>query len=200
MSSILKKLIRKSYNVIRYHWWKMKFASFGKKSILMKPLRIDGPENIIIGKYVGIHKYAWLGAKNLTGFTPKLIIHDRATVGDFSHIFATKKIEIGENVLLANYVYISDNVHGYDDIDKPIVLQPIIQKNEVSIGDDSWIGEHVSIIGCSIGRHCIIGANSVVTRDIPDYCIAVGTPAHIIKRYDFKTNQWRRTENDGTFK
>ena len=58
------------------------------------------------------------------------------------------------------------------------------------IGDDSWIGENVCIIGASIGRHCVIGANAVVTKEIPDYCVAVGNPARVIKRYDFEQKDW----------
>ena len=56
-------------------------------------------------------------------------------------------------------------------------------KGEVSIGDNSWIGENMSIISCSIGKNCVIGANSVVNTDISDYCVAVGTPEKVIKQY-----------------
>lgn len=66
--------------------------------------------------------------------------------------------------------------------------QPIIQKGTVEIGEGSWIGENVCIIGAHIGRHCVIGANSIVTKNIPDYSIAVGTPA---KDYDFEKKEWK---------
>lgn len=77
--------------------------------------------------------------------------------------------------------------------------QPVKQLNDVIIGDDTWIGEHAVIIGASIGKHCVIGSNSVVTHDIPDFSIAVGTPAKIIKRYDFETGKWRKTDSKGSF-
>ena len=67
------------------------------------------------------------------------------------------------------------------------------------IGRDSWRGENVCVLGAKIGRHCVIGANSVVTKDIPDYCIAVGIPARIIKRYCFDSQTWRRTDEQGNF-
>ncbi len=70
------------------------------------------------------------------------------------------------------------------------MFQGVTQKRDVVIGNGSWIGEHVCIIGASIGRHCVIGANSVVTRDIPDYSVAVGSPAIVIKKYDFNLNKW----------
>ena len=83
-------------------------------------------------------------------------------------------------------------MHGYEDIETPIKKQPIVQKKEVYIGDGSWLGENVCVIGASIGKHCVIGANSVVTKDIPDYSIAVGSPAKVIKQFDFKENKWVR--------
>ena len=61
------------------------------------------------------------------------------------------------------------------------------------------MGENVCIIGASVGKHCVIGANSVVTKDIPDYSIAVGTPAKIIKRYDFNKERWCKTDYAGNF-
>ena len=94
--------------------------------------------------------------------------------------------------MIADKVYISDNLHEYTNVCIPIIEQPIIQKKNVSIGSGSWIGENVCIIGATIGKHCVIGANSVVTHDIPDFSVAVGSPAKIIKRYDFSQNKWVR--------
>ena len=63
----------------------------------------------------------------------------------------------------------------------------------MEIGDGSWLGTHVVIAGnVKIGKHCVIGANSVVTKDIPDYCVAAGIPAKIIKKYNFDTCTWDR--------
>lgn len=58
------------------------------------------------------------------------------------------------------------------------------------IGEGSWIGENVCVIGASVGRHCVIGANAVVTKDIPDYSVAVGAPARVIKKYNFNRGAW----------
>jgi acetyltransferase-like isoleucine patch superfamily enzyme len=78
-------------------------------------------------------------------------------------------------------VFISDNDHSYSDLDLPIIQQPIKFKKNVSIGSGSWIGENVCIIGASIGRNCVIGANSVVTKDVPDFSVVAGNPAKVIK-------------------
>lgn len=92
--------------------------------------------------------------------------------------------------MIAERVYISDNLHGYENIDIPIIKQAIIQKRPIRIGEGSWLGENVCVIGASVGKHCVIGANSVVTHDIPDYCVAVGAPARVIKRYSFEKGEW----------
>ena len=67
-----------------------------------------------------------------------------------------------------------------------------MQNGKVRIGSGSWIGENACILGVIIGKQCVIGANSVVTKDIPDYSVAVGIPAKVIKKYNFETQQWER--------
>ncbi len=80
-------------------------------------------------------------------------------------------------------MYITDCDHEYRDVDVPVIDQGIVNKGQrVYIGDGSYIGINVVIVGnVKIGKHCVIGANSVVTKDVPDNCVAVGTPARIIK-------------------
>lgn len=174
---------------------KLRFSAFGIHSEIRSSLRLDGCKNIKIGDYVVIQYKTWLGALPLTGMgKAELIIEDGSIIGNFNHIFATKRIVIHKMVLTADKVFISDNLHGYEDVNVPILEQPIIQKGEVEIGEGSWIGENVCILGAKVGKHCIIGANSVVTQDIPDYCVAVGAPAIVIKRYDKESNQWKRCE------
>jgi acetyltransferase-like isoleucine patch superfamily enzyme len=179
------------------------FFVFEKNSILSfidKPLKIDGGKNISIGKRVSIQYKTWLAALPLTGEQKcELVIKDGTVIGHFNHIYATKSIIIEENVLTADKVYISDNLHDYTDPFIPIMKQKIIQKNQIVIGAGSWIGENVSIIGASVGKNSVIGANSVVTKDIPDYCVAAGIPAKIIKRYNFERKQWERTTPQGEF-
>ena len=172
--------------------YKYRFKSFGKKSYLHSPLKIDGIENIEIGNGVSIAYKTWLAAVPLTGEKSKLIIEDGVNIGNFNHIYATQSIIIRKNVLTADKIYISDNLHGYENIYTPIIKQPIVQKKEVEIGEGSWLGENVCIIGASIGKHCVVGANSVVTKDFPDYCV-------IIKRYCFEQQKWRKTDNNGNF-
>lgn len=121
---------------------------------------------------------------------PILKIGDNCAIGDFCHITSVRKVILENDVLLANNIYVSDNLHSYESIDVPIKNQPVIFKKEVVLKSGCWIGENVSIIGASIGKNSIVGANSVVTADIDDYCIAVGSPAKVIKRYDFNSEKW----------
>lgn len=95
--------------------------------------------------------------------------------------------------MIADHVYITDNLHGYEDINIPPVDQPLKVPGPVIIGDQTWIGERACILpNVKIGRHYVIGSNAVVTKDVPDYSVPAGIPARVIKHYDFKKNVWVR--------
>lgn len=101
-------------------------------------------------------------------------------------------VNIGDNVMFAQHVVVSGLNHGYKDINIPPSQQKV-ECNLISISDDVWIGANCVITaGVSIGKHSIVGAGSVVTKTIPDYCIAVGNPAKVIKKYSHTTNEWER--------
>ena len=126
----------------------------------------------------------------------KLILFgDRVQINDYVHISAMSGIEIGDDVLIASHVYISDNSHGYynENGDSP-KIPPSQRKyliSKVKIGNNVWLGEGVIVLpGVEIGDGCIIGAHSVVNKTLPKGVIAVGSPAKIIKEYDFKQQKW----------
>lgn len=192
-------VIKRLLNKLHRFYYRSVFGHFGDHSLYDCPLRFKGTKNIYIGTGVNIQYKTWLEALPLTGSDSKLVIDDGCVIGNFNHIYATKSIIIHKHVLTADKVYISDNLHGYEDINTPILRQPIIQNREVEIGEGSWLGENVCVLGAHIGKQCVIGANSVVTRDVPDYCVVVGAPARIIKRYDCDTNRWRKTDSIGNF-
>ena len=187
-------------NLCSKWYYKHVFHEFGINATISSALKIHHPENITICNNVRIGKYNWLAAVPFTGDSCcNLVFKDGVTIGDFNHIYATGSIVFEKNALTANYVYISDNLHSFEEINTPISQQPIKQLQHVIIGEGCWIGEHVSIIGASVGKNSVIGANSVVTHDIPDYCVAVGAPARIIKRYNPETKLWEKTDKDGNF-
>lgn len=176
--------------------WKMLFGSnfkrFGKGSRIVFPLMIQNARRIEIGDFVRIQNKAWLIALKIDDHIPRLIIGDNTRIEHFLHIVCVREVHIGKNVLIAPSVFISDNIHRYEDPELPVRTQSLEFKGSVSIGDDSFIGRNSSIIGAKIGKHCVIGSNSVVTSDIPDYCVAAGMPAKVIKRYDFDKGAWQR--------
>lgn len=199
MIGLLKKIFNKLQYELHILSMRNQFSYFGKKSYLPVSTKIEFPENIYIGENVTFGRMSWLSANPLTGLGSSLKIGSGSYIGNFAHIYATNDIEIGKDVLLADKVYISDNLHSFENVDVPVINQPIKQLSKVFIGDGSWIGENVCIIGASIGKQSVIGANSVVTKDIPNYCVAVGTPAKIIKRYSFEQKKWLKTDNNGEF-
>jgi acetyltransferase-like isoleucine patch superfamily enzyme len=110
-----------------------------------------------------------------------------------ANISAAHKIVIGEYVLLARNVYISDHAHAFENIHVPIMRQGINGIAPVSIGPSTWLGQNVVVLpGVTIGQHCVIGANSVVNASVPDFCVAVGAPARVVKRYNSNARRWER--------
>lgn len=128
-----------------------------------------------------------------------IIIGENVQINDYVHISAMEKVTIGDNVLIASKVFISDLNHGSygsDDIhdspntppnERKLFCKPII------IEDNVWLGEFVSVLqGVTIGKGTIVGANSVVSKSLPPFTIAVGAPAKVIKKYNFDNEKWER--------
>jgi acetyltransferase-like isoleucine patch superfamily enzyme len=113
-------------------------------------------------------------------------------IGHFNHITCVNSVELGAKVLTADRVHISDNSHSYENPTVPIVDQAVVSKGPVVIGEGTWLGENVSVLSCRIGRNCVIGANAVVTRDIPDFCVVAGVPGRVIRQFDSKSSTWKR--------
>lgn len=181
---------RNLYRVLT-KWYGRKFRMLGRNTCLFQPMQINNPRGISIGDDVFIAHNAWLmGAVNIEAVG--LVIQERTTIGHFAHIVALNSVVIENDVLIADRVFISDSTHTYDVLDVPIKNQPVKFLQPVVIGTESWIGENVCILGVSIGKHCIVASNSVVTKDIPDYCVVAGVPAKVIKKYDFKTKKWEK--------
>ena len=174
-------------------------GALGVRSRIIKPLNLRNARHIHIGSQVIIQKHSWLLTLPLLGKkTPKLVIGDGTVIGYFNHITCVNYVEIGRKVLIADRVHISDNGHAFVDPSIPIMDQPVVSKGPVYIGEGTWIGENVSVLSCRIGRNCVIGANAVVTHDIPDFCVAVGIPARIIKRFDVKSGTWQQEKPRNT--
>lgn len=138
-------------------------------------------ENTLIGPGVALSAGMVPGQECITN--PVVSIGDRCLIGKGSGIVGHFSITIGDDVWTGHHVYITDQNHGYEDVSRPISQQSQ-EERSVSIGNGSWLG-HGSIVlpGVAIGEHVVIGANSVVTKDVPSFSVAVGVPARVIRRY-----------------
>ncbi len=152
------------------------------------PIKIQGFKNIKIGKnFTSGKNFRIQAIDKYNGFTysPHINIGDNVVINPNCQIVAIDNISIGNNVLIASNVFISDHSHGdkfFKDIETPPALRKLDSKGSISIAENVWVGQNVSILSnVSIGRNAIIGANSVVTKDIPEYAIAAGIPAKVIK-------------------
>jgi acetyltransferase-like isoleucine patch superfamily enzyme len=175
------------------------FKKISSKSTIIPPFRFQNLQRMTIGKEVTIHSNCWIMV--YPGYdreeSSNLVIKENTSIGMGSTISAIKKIIIEENVVMSRNVYISDHSHKFEDISIPIKDQGIDKIEEVVIGRDTWLGQNSVILpGVKIGRHCIVGANSVVNRSIPDYCVVVGAPARIIRRYNEYSGQWEKVSKD----
>lgn len=174
-------------------YYKRYFGEFGVNSKLIMPLRLKNVQNIFIKENIIINKYVFLiTVPSGETSNPKIIIDDGSIIGHFNHIAAVNNVYIGKNVLTADKVFISDHNHNYENINIPIINQGTYTKGIVTIGDGSWIGENVCIISASIGKNCVIAANSVVSGTFPDYSIVAGVPGRVIKRFNLETGKWEK--------
>ncbi len=171
---------------------------FPNARIIRFPIDIRGK------KYIQVSKGFTTGVGCRIEAYPKtdkkvLLFGENFQMNDYVHITAMESVKIGNNVLLASKIYISDCSHGSysgdendshpDSIphDRPLSSKPVV------IEDNVWLGEFVSVLpGVTIGKGSIVGANSVVSKSLPPYVIAVGTPAKPIKQFNFTTNTWEK--------
>jgi acetyltransferase-like isoleucine patch superfamily enzyme len=171
------------------------FREFGVGSRISPPFRFYGLSRMNVGEDVIVHRDCWIQSPLGHGDekSAKLIIKSHAGIGMGAHISAARQIIIGEYVLLARNVYISDHAHAFEDINAPIMHQGINNIAPVSIDRHTWLGQNVVVLpGVTIGQHCVIGANSVVNRSIPEFSVAVGSPARVVKQYNHSTGHWER--------
>jgi acetyltransferase-like isoleucine patch superfamily enzyme len=163
-----------------------KFAAFGSGSIICFPATslmnerfIEIGADTMIGPHVALSAGMVPGQECLS--QPVVRIGDRCLIGRGSGIVGHFSIDIGDDVWTGHHVYITDQNHGYENIDLPISQQSMPEK-PVRIGSGSWLGHGTVVLpGADIGEHVVIGANSVVTGVIPSFSVAVGAPARVVK-------------------
>lgn len=176
----------------RPNWWIRPFIFLymkqGKGSVIYRSVRKDITpfHPFVLGDNSVIEDYCCIN--NAVG---EIIIGNHSRIGLHNTIIGP--VHIGNHVNLAQGVVISGLNHNYENIELNISDQGV-STSQVTIHDDVWIGANsVIAAGITIGRHCVIGAGSIVTKNIPDYSVAVGNPAKIIKKYNSMAQKWEHS-------
>ena len=163
-----------------------RFGAFGEGSVIcFPPTALVNEHAIRIGAGTLIGPHVSLSAGMVPGqqmvSDPVVRIGDRCLIGRGSGIVGHLSIDIGDDVWTGHHVYITDQNHGYEDLDQPISVQ-LMPEKPVRIGAGSWLGHGTVVLpGATVGRHVVVGANSVVRGELPDLCLAAGNPAKVIR-------------------
>ena len=161
------------------------FASFGRRTVLQRPIRLQGERWISIGADVFVGASSWLQVLEGADGPGRLEIGDGCDLTGNCVLSAAASVRLGRHVLLARNVYVSDHTHAHHDISRPVMHQGVTNVAPVEICDGAWLGQNAVVCpGVRIGRGAVIGANSVVLDDVPDYAVAVGAPARVVRRLD----------------
>lgn len=168
---------------------KRSFKAFGKNSLLGLNSTIIKPQFISIGNNSSICNGVEISCSEVfssIGKSPELVIGNNVSIGEDSHITCANTLIIGNGVLTGKKVLITDNAHGAStrlSLDIAPILREVVSNGQVIIEDNVWIGEKASIMpNVHIGKGAIVGANAVVTKDVPAYAVVGGNPAKIIKQ------------------
>lgn len=178
------------HSLLFYGWIERKFKHLGKVYFKI-PAYIGGSEYMEIHDGTCVGRRVMLQATNQYGgenFFPQIMIGNNCNIGDDSNIQCCNSIKIGDGVRLGRKVMINDTSHGTfsrNQLDIQPNKRPLMSKGPIVIDDNVWIGEMVCILGnVHIGKGAVIGAGSIVTKDIPPYSLAVGSPAKVIKSFE----------------
>ncbi len=189
-------MIFKIFWILRGLLYKPFFGKFGLPSYIGKPVYIGNFKRIFIGNRVRILPGSRIEVINNES---SIIFEGNISIGQNFHITSAGNLIIGKNTTFAENIMVTNIDHDYEEIGKHILEQKHIVK-ETKIGENCFIGYGAVIqAGTILGKQCIVGANAVVRGHFPDYCVIVGIPAKIIKRYDEKTKIWKKTNSKGEF-
>lgn len=193
MKNLMIKILIKIRYILRWFLLYHRFGNFHCTSHMGKPLRLVNPKYIQIGKHITILPLARMECIRNWNDTPlkgEIIIGDGTSIEQNCHIIAADRLEIGKDVTISSFVYIADCSHSIDDMTGDVISKPLNIK-QTKIGDGAFIGIGARIMpGVTIGKYAVIGANAVVTKNVPAYHMVGGIPARTLKIYDLKKKEW----------
>lgn len=162
-----------------------RFARFGAGSTVEPFSSFYVPSAVEVGARVEIRELAWFNCLPRADGKPSLVIGDGCYLGRFIHINAFHDVRLEEDVMVADRVYIADNDHHYKDPNVPIMHQGDELKGAVLLKKGCWIGTGAVILpGVTVGRNAVVGPNTVLHKDVPDFGMAFGSPAKVVLRTD----------------
>ena len=176
--------LRREWAVLRTRaLWGWRFSRLGSRTVLGRRLLVNRPAAVSIGPRVSIqHHFMLIDLQPHVGSDPKISIGEGCSILFRFQCNAAERVQIGRNVLIASNVLICDSDHVVEPGGLPATRNDKFVTRPVTIEDNCWIGQNAVILkGVTVGHDSIIGANSVVTRDVPACSVAVGNPARIVK-------------------
>lgn len=190
---------------------KPEFANIPQNFNIVEPFWITNAKNICMGDDVALGHNSILKAQDAyprgwmrhpqgdhveQTFDSRIYVGNRVTATASLQVIACREVIIEDDVMFASNVFICDALHGYERGDIPYKYQGLTGIAPIYIKRGCWIGQNVVVLpGVTIGEYCIIGANSVVNKSIPDRSIAVGSPARVIKQWNSMTEEWEPIES-----
>ena len=197
--TLTQKLSLKQKNVIWTFWLKIKLLFCKKKiglnSYIDPTVNVYGWSHISIGDNSLVGEQSWLNVNEREDNFKHIIIGNYCYIGRRNLLSSSRQLILSDYVMTNNECKFLGSNHVFDNPEKPYIATGTTSDGIQKIGVNVWVGAGVIVLGnVSVGHGSIIGAGSVVTKDIPPFSIAVGNPCKVIKRYDYKINKWERLD------
>lgn len=168
------------------------YGAYGRNTWVVPPARVTMPERVFLGDDVRILEHTFISVVDaVPGITPTFRMGDRSLISRFVHVACVGEVTIGDDVMVADRVFIGDTYHGYEDPTRPVNEQPMAAPKPVTICDGAFIGiGSVILMGVTVGEHAFVAANAVVLDDVAPFTLVVGNPARPVRRWDASAEAW----------